>query len=67
MTTRTCTYQRKITCKDGTVNVHTYTASYVAKTNVRFIGKEDIRKRITKCTDKEKIDLLRIYMDEIGM
>jgi hypothetical protein len=67
MSLRTCTYTRTVPLEDGTTKTTTFTNKYIAKTERRNIGKEDIRKRLVLCNDKEKIDKLKIYMDEIGM
>jgi hypothetical protein len=68
MANRTFTYITTGTLKNGETREYVCTGRYTTKTTRRAnMGKEIARKRIAKCNDKEKIDMLYKYMCEIGM
>ena len=66
-TIRTFNYIKKRTLKDGTVKEYVCTGTYEAKTLSIHADKTEMRKKITDCKDKEKLKLLREYMDQINI
>lgn len=58
---------KTVTLKDGTVKTYTYERKFIKKTKNIHNGKEELRHKITACKDKEKIDKLKQYMNELEM
>lgn len=65
---RTREYIKKRTLKDGTIREYHYTKQYTPKTNIlQNTGKTMLVKRIFDCKDREKIEALKVYCDEMGI
>lgn len=60
-------YTKKITLKDGTVKEYNYERNYTTTTNRVTYGKNEMRKKITDCKDKAKLERLKAFMEELGM
>lgn len=65
--TRTCQTVKKKTLKDGTVKEYVYTAKYNVRSGIVKCGKTELKKKITDCRDKAKLERIRLLMEELGM
>ena len=65
---RTRQYTKKRTLKDGTVREYRYEKTYTTTTNiVRNAGKKQLVQKIHDCKDREKIERIRVFFEEIGI
>ena len=64
---RICEYKRLVKLKDGTVKEIICKQKYVAKHGRVVCGKNELKKKITDCKDREKIEKIKAYCEELGL